>query len=86
GDGISAGAASGAARAGTHLGGEGSAHLDGEDYAHLSPEVFAEVNRHLVAKALAEFAHERLIAPVRVGESSEESGPDGGPERTAASW
>ncbi len=86
GDGISAGAASGAARAGTHLGGEGGAHLDGEDYAHLSPEVFAEVNRHLVAKALAEFAHERLIAPVRVGESSEESGPDGGPERTAASW
>ncbi|WP_082834881.1 GNAT family N-acetyltransferase [Brevibacterium casei] len=86
GDGNSAGAASGATRAGTHLGGEGSAHLDGEDYAHLSPEVFAEVNRHLVAKALAEFAHERLIAPVRVGESSEESGPDGGPERTAASW
>ncbi|MFF9812005.1 IucA/IucC family protein [Streptomyces sp. NPDC014006] len=31
--------------------------------AHLSPERWAEANRLLVRKALAEFAHERLITP-----------------------
>lgn len=31
--------------------------------AHLTPELWAEANRHLVRKALAEFAHERLITP-----------------------
>ncbi|MFF9058435.1 IucA/IucC family protein [Streptomyces sp. NPDC014882] len=31
--------------------------------AHLSPERWEEANRLLVRKALAEFAHERLIAP-----------------------
>ncbi|AEE47180.1 IucA/IucC family protein [Cellulomonas fimi] len=34
--------------------------------AHLRPEPMAVAQRHLVAKALAEFAHERLLAPVRV--------------------
>jgi siderophore synthetase component len=37
-------------------------------YAHLNGDAFAVVQRHLVAKALSEFAHERLIAPVNVGE------------------
>jgi siderophore synthetase component len=30
---------------------------------HLAPELWAEANRRLVRKALAEFAHERLISP-----------------------
>jgi siderophore synthetase component len=34
-----------------------------EDVAHLSPERWALANRLLVRKALAEFAHERLITP-----------------------
>jgi siderophore synthetase component len=37
--------------------------------AHLSPEHWAEANRTLVAKALAELSHERVLAPER--------GPDG---------
>ncbi|MGW5246686.1 IucA/IucC family protein [Streptomyces sp. NPDC004129] len=37
--------------------------------AHLSPERWAQANRLLIRKALAEFAHERLIAP--------EAGDDG---------
>lgn len=35
--------------------------------AHLTPEHWARANRTLVAKALAEFAHERLLAPERTG-------------------
>ncbi|MER5396559.1 IucA/IucC family siderophore biosynthesis protein [Streptomyces sp. NPDC002599] len=34
-----------------------------ESVAHLSPERWAEANRLLLRKALAEFAHERLITP-----------------------
>ena len=34
--------------------------------AHLAPEPMAVAHRHLVAKALAEFSHERLLAPVPV--------------------
>ncbi|RIJ55958.1 GNAT family N-acetyltransferase [Clavibacter phaseoli] len=34
--------------------------------AHLRPDVWAAATRHLVRKALAEFAHELLIAPERV--------------------
>lgn len=33
---------------------------------HLTPELMARAQRHLVAKALAEFSHERMIAPVPV--------------------
>lgn len=33
---------------------------------HLTPELMARAQRHLVAKALGEFSHERLIAPVPV--------------------
>ncbi|MGQ5638131.1 MULTISPECIES: IucA/IucC family protein [unclassified Streptomyces] len=35
--------------------------------AHLSPERWATANRLLIRKALAEFAHERLITPERTG-------------------
>ena len=45
-----------------------------EPYSHLNPDTFAVAQRHLVAKALSEFAHERLIAPVRA------TGPDAGPD------
>ncbi len=31
---------------------------------HLTPDLMARAQRHLVAKALAEFSHERLVAPV----------------------
>jgi len=33
---------------------------------HLTPELMERAQRHLVAKALGEFAHERMIAPVPV--------------------
>lgn len=35
--------------------------------AHLTPELWARANRTLVGKALAEFAHERLLVPGRTG-------------------
>ena len=34
--------------------------------SHLTPDVWAVVNRALVRKALAEFAHERILTPVAV--------------------
>ena len=33
------------------------------DVAHLEPEVMARAHRHVAAKALGEFTHERLLAP-----------------------
>lgn len=36
----------------------------GAALAHLAPEPFAHAQRRLVAKAIAEFAHERLLTPV----------------------
>ncbi|MDR7253337.1 siderophore synthetase component [Nocardioides sp. BE266] len=35
---------------------------------HLTPETMARAHRHLVAKAIAEFSHERLLAPVPDGD------------------
>ncbi|MFD5617393.1 IucA/IucC family protein [Streptomyces yangpuensis] len=35
--------------------------------SHLSPELWARANRALVRKAIAEFAHERLLTPVPLG-------------------
>ncbi|WP_109505418.1 GNAT family N-acetyltransferase [Nocardioides speluncae] len=35
--------------------------------AHLTPELMERAQRQLVAKAISEFAHERLLAPVRSG-------------------
>ena len=39
------------------------AYLDAAQGAHLRPGTMAAAQRHLVAKALSEFAHERLITP-----------------------
>ncbi|MFF8189481.1 IucA/IucC family protein [Streptomyces bobili] len=44
--------------------------------AHLSPDRWEKANRLLVRKALAEFAHERLIIPERTPEPSGESTTD----------
>lgn len=38
------------------------------DAAHLNPEAMAHAQRHLVAKALAEFSHERLLTPDSTGD------------------
>ncbi|WP_127794984.1 GNAT family N-acetyltransferase [Agromyces sp. LHK192] len=40
---------------------------------HLTPAAMAAAQQHLVAKAIAEFTHERLLAPTAEGET----GPDG---------
>src|SRR5699024_5106831 len=54
-------------------------------YAHLNADAFAVVQRHLVAKALSEFAHERLITPLRVsadaGDASADAGAPAPPRR-----
>ncbi|TQK68325.1 GNAT family N-acetyltransferase [Nocardioides sp. SLBN-35] len=42
----------------------GRADTDHAD--HLTPELMDSAQRHLVAKALGEFAHERLLAPIPV--------------------
>jgi siderophore synthetase component len=39
-----------------------------EQVAHLRPELWAAANRALVRKALAEFAHERLLTPEPTGD------------------
>lgn len=44
---------------------EGAAAVD-----HLSPRVLQEAQRRLVAKAIAEYAHERLIAPTPIGDGA----------------
>ena len=44
---------------------------------HLGPERWATANRHLVRKALAEFLHERILAPQRLGTGAV-SGPGPG--------
>ncbi|MGW2828180.1 IucA/IucC family protein [Streptomyces sp. NPDC001286] len=45
--------------------------------AHLSPERWEKANRHLIHKALAEFAHERLITPEKDGDAYVVRGDDG---------
>src|SRR5690606_7824154 len=32
---------------------------------HLEPQIWKHVNRHLVAKAIAEFSHEQILMPAR---------------------
>lgn len=44
---------------------------------HLTPETLAEVQRHLVAKAISEFAHERMLAPEPDGPAYVLDSPDG---------
>ncbi|MGW3135818.1 IucA/IucC family protein [Streptomyces sp. NPDC001139] len=48
-----------------------------DSVAHLSPERWEQANRLLIRKALAEFAHERLITPERDGEEYVVRGDDG---------
>ncbi|MER5445814.1 IucA/IucC family siderophore biosynthesis protein [Streptomyces sp. NPDC002766] len=45
--------------------------------AHLTPERWEQANRLLIRKALAEFAHERLITPEKDGEEYVVRGDDG---------
>ncbi len=52
-------------------------HDDHVDVAHLSPEPMRRAHRFLVAKAIGEFAHERLIDPRPVGVDHEIFSPDG---------
>ncbi|MEW1909451.1 IucA/IucC family siderophore biosynthesis protein [Kitasatospora sp. NPDC085895] len=40
--------------------------MPAEAVAHLTPDAWAQANRLLVRKALAEFSHERLLAPERL--------------------
>src|SRR5699024_4608778 len=47
-------------------------------YAHLNADAFAVVQRHRVAKALSDFAHERLITPVRVSAEAGAASADAG--------
>ncbi|SEE53258.1 Siderophore synthetase component [Arthrobacter alpinus] len=41
-----------------------------QDVEHLTPERWAIANRHVLRKALSEFAHERLIVPIPEGNNS----------------
>ncbi|MBA4083987.1 MAG: siderophore synthetase [Kytococcus sp.] len=47
---------------------EGGGGLPSPDVAHLQPEVMARAHRHVAAKAIGEFAHERLLAPESTGD------------------
>jgi siderophore synthetase component len=49
----------------------------GDEADHLAPEPMARAHRLLVAKAIAEFAHERLLHPEPVGPDHELVSPDG---------
>ena len=51
--------------------------ISAQAVAHLSPERWATANRLLIRKALAEFAHERLITPEEDGEGYVVRGDDG---------
>lgn len=53
------------------------AMLSVRDRDHLTPENLAVAQRHLVAKAIAEFAHERLLAPVAVADAWALTSPAG---------
>nr|WP_214651052.1 GNAT family N-acetyltransferase [Brachybacterium halotolerans] len=45
------------------LGGGSGEHAE-DPHAHLRPDVADAVHRHLLAKAISEFSHERILAPV----------------------
>lgn len=40
--------------------------------AHLTPEAWAQANRHLVRKAICEFAHEQMLQPECLGDADRE--------------
>ncbi|GAA1774176.1 desferrioxamine E synthetase DesD [Pseudarthrobacter sulfonivorans] len=69
------GSGAGAAAAALRANSAGTAYTasTGNAVPHLSPERWAVANRHLVRKALAEFLHERILKPQRLGSGS---GPD----------
>jgi siderophore synthetase component len=50
--------------------------------AHLSPERLAVAQRHLVAKAISEYAHERLLTPAASEDGWRLTAPDGGSSYT----
>lgn len=50
--------------------------------AHLSPDRLAIAQRHLVAKAISEYAHERIVTPVADAGSWRLTAPDGGSSYT----
>ncbi|GGR65575.1 siderophore synthetase component [Nocardioides luteus] len=52
--------------------------------AHLRPENIRVAHRHLVAKAIAEFSHERMIAPTATDEGTEGGWELAGPTSTYA--
>ncbi len=52
-------------------------HDDRDPVAHLTPEPMRRAHRFLVAKAIGEFAHERLLEPRPVGVDHEIVSPDG---------
>ncbi|MEI5675896.1 MULTISPECIES: GNAT family N-acetyltransferase [unclassified Nocardioides] len=52
--------------------------------AHLSPARLATAQRHLVAKAISEYAHERIVTPVPDADQWRLSAPDGGSSYTFA--
>ncbi|MCH1867346.1 IucA/IucC family siderophore biosynthesis protein [Nocardioides sp. CFH 31398] len=45
--------------------------------AHYTPDLLARAQRHLVAKAVAEYTHERLLSPVPDGDDWRLTSPDG---------
>ncbi|WP_395244978.1 GNAT family N-acetyltransferase [Agromyces sp. MMS24-K17] len=63
---------------------EASARPEASAAAHLRPDTMAIAQRHLVAKAIAEFTHERLLAPVDEGEGCYRLDTDGSTYRFAA--
>ncbi|MER6673078.1 IucA/IucC family siderophore biosynthesis protein [Streptomyces sp. NPDC000983] len=54
-----------------------------DSVTHLSPERWERANRLLVRKALAEFAHERLVTPVATADGTYEVRSDDGQTRYA---
>jgi siderophore synthetase component len=54
--------------------------------SHLAPGPMEWAHRHLVAKALGEFAHERLIAPVADGPAPDHAAPDDETAATDGPW
>ena len=57
--------------------GAASARPAADPTAHLTPALWERATRHLLRKALAEFAHERLLAPVPDGSGWAVDGDDG---------
>ena len=52
--------------------------------AHLTPGRWAAANRHLIRKALAEFSHERILAPEPADTESPAGSPAASPSGSAA--